>query len=122
MKHKKLVVVGAVPTVRALLGFRGVLEQHGTCCNYCQACLIIFMANTTVRSPILRMCDRTDSSNQANPEYLRDFYPSKELIKLQKIQLIQTEISATFNNSDRVRGTGFGNSIVNKGQALPLNS
>ncbi|EGK90712.1 hypothetical protein D0A34_11960 [Microcoleus vaginatus PCC 9802] len=59
MKHKKLVVVGAVPTVRALRGFRGLLEQDGACCNYCQACFIIFMANTTVRSPFLRMCDRT---------------------------------------------------------------
>ncbi|MEG4280480.1 hypothetical protein QUA62_23835 [Microcoleus sp. MON1_C1] len=59
MKQKKLAVVRAVPTVRALLGFRGLLEQHGTCCNYCQACFMIFMANTTVRSPFLRMCDRT---------------------------------------------------------------
>jgi len=37
------------------------------------------MANTKVRDPFLRMCDRTPSSNQANPEYLRDFYPIKNV-------------------------------------------
>lgn len=32
-----------------------------------------------MRSPILRMCDRSPRSDRANPEYLRDFYPIKNV-------------------------------------------
>ncbi|MBD1826473.1 hypothetical protein NDI47_09675 [Microcoleus vaginatus GB1-A2] len=37
------------------------------------------MANTTVRSPFLRMCDRTPQQTKVNRYQRQDFYPRKDV-------------------------------------------